>query len=81
MRIAERYEITWGRGGDRHFCVSEAMRLDLADRFEISAEALYDRPVRLLTPAVRSSGRLVAVCPAGVDGGRGYGDAARRNRA
>jgi beta-1,4-mannosyltransferase len=52
-----------GARGDAHFCVSEAMKADLDERFGIRARVLYDRPLRHL--AAERGEILTAVCPAG----------------
>jgi beta-1,4-mannosyltransferase len=62
-RLAARHEGWMARRAGRHFCVSQAMQADLAGRFGVRADVLYDRPVACLssTPGTR----LIAVCPAG----------------
>jgi beta-1,4-mannosyltransferase len=66
VRLAARHEGWMARRAGRHFCVSQAMRADLAQRFAIRAEVLYDRPLSLLPlPAAAAHTNLIAVCPAG----------------
>ena len=65
VRLATWYEAWAGRLGDDHFCVSQAMRTDLAARFGIKARLLYDRPVELSSAPRQQSSRLVVVCPSG----------------
>ncbi|XP_004343857.1 beta-1,4-mannosyltransferase [Capsaspora owczarzaki ATCC 30864] len=43
VRLAKWFEFTFGRWGDAHFCVTEAMRRDLR-LWGIDARTLYDRP-------------------------------------
>jgi beta-1,4-mannosyltransferase len=51
LRLARWYEQTLGRHGDRHLCVSEAMRLELAEHLGIpGAIVLYDRPAAQFMP-------------------------------
>ncbi len=65
VRLAERYEEWAGRRAAAHFCVSEAMRADLARR-GIRASVLYDRPAAPLPCGVPPANpRLLCVCPAG----------------
>ena len=40
--VAKLYERFFGRFGDDNFCVSQAMRTDLFNQFNIRAEVLYD---------------------------------------
>jgi beta-1,4-mannosyltransferase len=66
VRLSARHEAWAGRLADEHFCVSEAMRADLAARFRVRACVLYDRPVTIVAEEPpRPSCKLVAVCPAG----------------
>lgn len=45
MNISHRIEHTFGMRGDGHFCVTDAMRKDLAENWGIpKAITLYDRP-------------------------------------
>eukprot|EP00798_Chlamydomonas_sp_ICE-L_P023969 gene23970-9542_t len=44
VKIALAYEKFWGRQGDAHFCVTEAMKEELALRWGVQATVLYDRP-------------------------------------
>jgi beta-1,4-mannosyltransferase len=65
-RLAAHYEGWMARRANGHFCVSDGMRADLAHRFDVRAQVLYDRPLDkpegaeppLDTP-------LVAVCASG----------------
>ena len=63
-RLAARHEGRMARRAGRHFCVSQAMQADLARRFGVRADVLYDRPVACLSSTPEGP-RLVAVCPAG----------------
>jgi beta-1,4-mannosyltransferase len=65
VQLAERYEGWAGRLADGHFCVSEAMRHDLASRFGVSALTLYDRPLRLPAARRERGAKLVVLYPAG----------------
>jgi beta-1,4-mannosyltransferase len=47
-RLAARHEGWMARRAGRHFCVSQAMQADLARRFGVRADVLYDRPVACL---------------------------------
>lgn len=51
VRWARWYEQTLGRRGDRHLCVSQAMRAELAEHWGIhGATVLYDRPATQFVP-------------------------------
>jgi beta-1,4-mannosyltransferase len=51
VRLARWYERTVGRRADRHLCVSQAMRAELAEHWRIpGAIVLYDRPAAQFTP-------------------------------
>jgi beta-1,4-mannosyltransferase len=64
--LAERHECWMARRAARHLCVSQAMQADLAKRFGIRAEVLYDRPMAPLPPSRGAvSMPLIVVCPAG----------------
>ena len=63
-RLAERHEVRGARRAHRHLCVSRAMSEDLAHRFGIRAEVLYDRPLQCFPPT-DCGGRLTVLCPAG----------------
>jgi beta-1,4-mannosyltransferase len=63
-RLAARHEGWMARRAGRHFCVSQAMQADLAGRFGVRADVLYDRPVACLSSAPEGA-RMLAVCPAG----------------
>jgi beta-1,4-mannosyltransferase len=63
-RLAARHESWMARRAGRNFCVSQAVQADLASRFGVRAEVLYDRPVACL-PSTPEGARLIAVCPAG----------------
>ena len=63
-RLAARHEGWMARRADRHFCVSQAMQADLASRFGVRADVLYDRPLAYLS-GTSDNPRLLAVCPAG----------------
>jgi beta-1,4-mannosyltransferase len=65
VRASRWYEGVAGRLGDAHFCVSEAMRRDLAARFSIDARVLRDMPLALDRPARAANPAPIAVCPAG----------------
>lgn len=65
-RIAGWYELRIARHADAHFCVSAAMRADLARRTGINAAVLYDRPLSLPVPSTPGPGpHLLCVCPCG----------------
>jgi beta-1,4-mannosyltransferase len=67
-RLAAGHEGWMARRAARHFCVSKAMQADLARRFGVRAEVLYDRPAECFPqsfPAAGTPPRLIAVCPAG----------------
>lgn len=44
VRVARFLEVSWGRRGHIHFCVTQAMRQELQDKWGIAAIVLYDRP-------------------------------------
>lgn len=44
VRFARSIEYHFGRKSDLNFCVTEAMRQDLHDSYDIDATVLYDRP-------------------------------------
>ncbi|KAG2445600.1 hypothetical protein HXX76_000211 [Chlamydomonas incerta] len=44
VRLARSYEHFWGKRGDGHFCVTQAMQQDLQAKWGVSATVLYDRP-------------------------------------
>lgn len=44
-------ERLFGRGAYANLCVSEAMKEDLADNWDIHAEVLYDKPPSYFKPA------------------------------
>lgn len=51
LRLARWYEQTFGRRGDGHLCVSQAMQSELAEHWGISgAIVLYDRPAAQFAP-------------------------------
>ena len=65
-RLAERHERWMASRAARHLCVSQAMQSDLAKRFGIRAEVLYDRPMAPLPPLRGPVSKpLIVVCPAG----------------
>jgi beta-1,4-mannosyltransferase len=65
-RLAARHEGWMGCRADCHFSVSQAMQADLARRFGVRAEVLYDRPTEYLPSSCNGAPpRLLAVCPAG----------------
>jgi len=49
--LYELYERVFGKGAKHNFCVSNAMKLDLAKKWRINATVLYDRPPHLFKPA------------------------------
>lgn len=63
-RLAASHEGWMARRAARHFCVSQAMQSDLARRFGVRADVLYDRPVAYLS-RTSDNPSLLAVCPAG----------------
>lgn len=66
VRISEWYEGWTARKADAHFCVSEAMRIDLLSRWGIRAQVLYDRPLQFeALPAAATDGKLTVVSPSG----------------
>jgi len=46
------YEKKFAKKANSFFCVSEQMRLDLKNNWEINAVTLYDRPVKKIKPNV-----------------------------
>jgi beta-1,4-mannosyltransferase len=65
-RLAARYEGWMARRADGHFCVSDGMRADLAHRFDVRAQVLYDRPLDKPEGAEPPlDAPLVAVCASG----------------
>lgn len=48
--LARWYEEALGRCADAHFCVSRAMQATLAERWNIHATVLYDRPAQAFAP-------------------------------
>jgi beta-1,4-mannosyltransferase len=61
VAVARRFERLFGRRADGHFCVSGAMRKELAAGFGIPGAAiLYDRPEVLEPPLTAAQKRLLA---------------------
>ena len=50
VQLAEVVERFWGRFGDRHLCVSRAMKDDLQQNWGIKAVVFYDRPPAQFEP-------------------------------
>ncbi len=50
VQLAEAFERFWGRFGDRHLCVSNAMRDELQKHWNIKATVFYDRPPAQFEP-------------------------------
>ena len=78
VRLARSHEAAWGRGGDKHFCVTRAMQSELAGPgWRIAATVLYDRPPRHFqrTDIAAAHELLVRLGPSlsGRDGGFGVG--------
>lgn len=49
INIAKWYEKYFAKKANGFFCVSEQMRLDLKNNWDINAVTLYDRPVKKIT--------------------------------
>lgn len=50
VKVAKYLEKYFGQKSDLNFCVTEAMRQDLADNWNIEAKVLYDRPPEKFRP-------------------------------
>ena len=50
VQLAENVERFWGRFGDRHLCVSRAMKDELQQNWRIKAVVFYDRPPAQFEP-------------------------------
>lgn len=50
VQLAEAFERFWGRFGDRHLCVSRAMKDELRKNWRIEATVFYDRPPAQFEP-------------------------------
>ena len=50
VQLAEIVERFWGRSGDRHLCVSRAMKDELQQNWGIKAVVFYDRPPAQFEP-------------------------------
>jgi len=50
VRFAKSIEYYFGRKSDLNFCVTEAMREDLLENYDIEATVLYDRPPEQFKP-------------------------------
>lgn len=50
VQLAEAFERFWGRFGDRHLCVSRAMKEELQKHWSIKATVFYDRPPAQFEP-------------------------------
>ena len=50
VQLAEAFERFWGRFGDRHLCVSRAMKDELHKNWRIEATVFYDRPPARFEP-------------------------------
>ena len=50
VQLAEAFERFWGRFGDRHLCVSNAMKDELQKHWKIKATVFYDRPPAQFEP-------------------------------
>ena len=53
----ERYERLFGRGAYANFCVTRAMKNELAERWSINAHVLYDRAPEFFRPVSSTSER------------------------
>jgi beta-1,4-mannosyltransferase len=63
VRLAHRWERTFGRRADAHLCVSEAMRAELSARWGIpDAVVLPDRPAERFAPLDRAGRERVRAC-------------------
>ncbi len=60
VQLAEAFERFWGRFGDRHLCVSNAMKDELQKHWSIKATVFYDRPPAQFEPTPLAQ----KVCPA-----------------
>jgi hypothetical protein len=52
ISAAKWYEQYFARKANAFFCVSEQMRLDLKNNWDINAVTLYDRPVQKVNQSV-----------------------------
>ncbi len=59
VQLAEAFERFWGRFGDRHLCVSNAMKDELQKHWRIKATVFYDRPPAQFEPTPLAQ----KVCP------------------
>ena len=50
VQLAEAFERFWGRFGDRHLCVSKAMKHELQKNWRIQPTVFYDRPPAQFEP-------------------------------
>ena len=50
VQLAEAFERFWGQFGDRHLCVSNAMKEELQKHWRIKATVFYDRPPAQFEP-------------------------------
>lgn len=53
VKVARHLEKYFGQKSDLNFCVTEAMRQDLADNWDIEAKVLYDRPPEKFRPTIK----------------------------
>lgn len=68
VKFAKSVESYFGRKSDLNFCVTQAMRQDLVDSYDIEASVLYDRPPERFQPIALEKKhelflRLAAVYP------------------